>query len=976
MASVTHDGQTFLIDGRRIWVLAASIHYARVAPERWEATIAAAQQAGFNAIDTACPWSLHEPRRGKYSFDGQTDVRRFIELCGKAGMRVILRPGPFIGHGYDGGGLPPWLAEIEGLKLRQSNELFTGVVTQYFRKLIGAVSDLQATSEGPILLVESEHAWVCANEEQAATYLHEITRVLRESGVSVPIFNSNDLWQPAMETIDTWRGFEDMLGHMRQLRLVQPSAPRIVSTFDASQPAVWGVETGAAHAPQVALQRLAQVLAGGAQPIVDPFHGGTNFGFMGGRFAGASDRFATTSAAAHAPLGEVGARTPLYHALRRLITFSNNFAGVFTELDPEYHPITLHPAELERKGGGRAVSIVTLAGRAGRVAFVFATPAASARSDTPIQLLLHDGTSIAVLLGKQAVGWYLFDADLAGAGRLDFANLCPFAVVDRSLVVMHGPANSPIHLSIGSSTFRGTVPNGPKPLVAEHRNLTLVICNQTNIDTTFCDRYNVYIGANGFTANGDPIAADAHKPVWVISKGALMRKWQPGMVLKPEPKAEAPPPPAKRGRRRRGSAAKSTASVGSPVPPALPAPPVAPPPAPAVAVRSGPATISLRGWSAAPATDFASGSSPRFATLEGPRTLVACGAHAGYGWYRVQLRSKSARKRLLALPFAADRIHLYIDGKIERIIGVGPGASLQPFELKLPTGEVTITALADNLGRSADGTDLDDPKGIFGHLYEVKPMRAARPKVDDAALVHPFALRQYIAYRTFGQLSDARQVIWRFSHAKKTPILLDIHDAMTSGTIVLNDEPVAYYAGATGSCIGRVLLDPSTMGVMRRGKNVLRFAPDPRQENGTDEIAKKAMLYECVDALSDGAKWSFARWEPPLASAFKSIEATNGKSLRGAPCWWRAQVDVTPHELPRWFDANGLSKGQVFVNGKNLGRYFTATSTGKAVGPQRRLSIPDSMLKIDHSNEIAVFDEHGCAPTKTAIVARESGDLD
>ena len=32
----------------------------------------------------------------------------------------------------------------------------------------------------------------------------------------------------------------------------------------------------------------------------------------------------------------------------------------------------------------------------------------------------------------------------------------------------------------------------------------------------------------------------------------------------------------------------------------------------------------------------------------------------------------------------------------------------------------------------------------------------------------------------------------------------------------------------------------------------------------------------------------------------------------------------------------GLSKGQAFINGENLGRYFTATATGKAVGPQTR----------------------------------------
>jgi len=957
MASLTHDGQTFLIDGKRIWILAASIHYARVAPERWEATIAAAQQAGFNTIDTACPWMLHERRRGKFSFDGQADLRRFVELCAKHGMRVILRPGPFIGHGYDGGGLPPWLSEIDGLMPRQANEPFIEAVGQYFRKLCGEISDLQVTQGGPIILFESEHAWVCANENQGASYLHEVTRVLRECGITVPIFNSNDLWQPAADTIDTWRGFDDMLGHMRQLRVVQPEAPRLVSTFDASRTAAWGIDPGAAHEPQRIVQRLAQVLAGGAQVIVDPFHGGTNFGFMGGRLAGGPDRFAASSAVARAPLGEVGARMPGYHAMRRLITFANQFSAVFMELDPAQQSACLAVNDVEGKGGGRDVSIVTLAGRAGRVVFVFRNGAAS-RQQPSIPLLLHDGTTMPVTLGEASVGWFLFDADLAGAGKLDYTNLCLFAVVDRSLLVMHGPAKSMAAISIAGGTFRGEVPSGPKPLVVDHRGLTLVICNQSNIDTTYFDKQHVYVGASGIDAHGDPIPESLNKPVWVISKGAVMRKWQPSVNKPPAAESDAP------SRGKKGGKTKVIAAAAPMPPPSQPR------------MVSGPASIALRSWSAAPAIEYASGTSPRFATLEGPRTLSACGAQQGYGWYRIELRSKTARSRLLALPSAGDRVHLYMHGKLERLIGAGPGATLEPIAHKFAVGEVVMSMLADNLGRCAEGSDLDDPKGVFGHVFEVKPLRSVRPKIADAALVHPFALREFIAFRTYGQLSEAEQVIWRFSHARKNPILLDLHSVSASGTIVLNDQPVAYYAGAAGCSTGRVLLDPTSMEAMRRGKNVLRFAPDTRQSNAADEVAKRAKLYECVETISDGARWSFARWEPPIASSYRETSSGDARSLRGVPCWWRTHVEVTPHELPRWFDTNGLSKGQVFINGKNLGRYFTATRDGKSVGPQRRLHVPDSLLKINHNNEIVVFDEHGFTPHHTAIVARETGDLD
>ena len=119
MPTVTSNAQSFALDGRRTWIVGASIHYARVPVGDWERRIDAARQAGFNTIETACPWLVHEPRKGRYDFQDNADVRGFIERCGEAGMRVVLRAGPFIGSGYDAGGLPGWLCETPEIALRE-----------------------------------------------------------------------------------------------------------------------------------------------------------------------------------------------------------------------------------------------------------------------------------------------------------------------------------------------------------------------------------------------------------------------------------------------------------------------------------------------------------------------------------------------------------------------------------------------------------------------------------------------------------------------------------------------------------------------------------------------------------------------------------------------------------------------------------------------------------------------------------------
>jgi hypothetical protein len=933
MPTVTYNGQSFAIDNRRFWILGASIDYTRVPAGQWAARIHAARQAGFNTIETACPWSMHEPRRDRFTMEGQTDVRQFITLCAKAGMRVILRPGPYIGSGYDGGGLPAWLTHADGIALRESNELLLERINIYFRKLLGQLEDLQATKGGPILLVQSEHAWLCSNSDQAEKYLREITRVIRESGFTVPTTNANDLWQESPGTIDTWRGRDELLSNLRQLRVVQPDAPRLLSAFDAADRSYWGGGTSPTLEPQQLVYQLAQCLAAGAQPVVSPFHAGSNFGFLGGRDAGATDRFATTAGALAAPLGEGGLRGDRYNAMKRIVSFANHFSSLFAELDPDHHPIALDLPPVTPKSGRRrksevdsSASVVSLRGSQGSVIFVM--------TDEPgreVELLLDSGIRMPVVLGDQRVGWYVIDADINGSGTIDYANVCPYAIVGKSIVVFQGPEGAAAYLSINGTPLHGKIPTGDKPMVVNHKGVTVVICNQRQIDATYHDSKTLYVGVDGLDdapgGTGLPIPSAAFKTSWAIGADGEMHKLVDDML--------APSPPSRRR------------------------------------------IIKLDDWAASSAAMYVRGESPRYATLDGPCTLESCGAPTGYGWYAIRVRSSKAGKKLCHLPQAADRVHLAVDGEPLGVIGVGPGAMDVPMELRLGKGDHVITALVDNLGRFADGNQLDETKGLFGHLYAVKPIRTAKPKPIQTNAVNPFALRSYIAHRSKGDLSDTQQVCWNFTHNKKSPIIIDIASTTISGTLLLNDEPLVYFPGETGSTTMRLLISKDGNESFKRGKNELRFAPDAHQDNAVDNISKALALYEAVETLSEQASWSFAKWEPPIATSFEQPGKSDMKNIRGMPCWWRATfTGPRAATTPMWLDTIGMSKGQAFINGHNLGRYFTATATGKAVGPQTRLYVPDQWIHAGDTNEIMLFDEHGFDASKVRIVLDAKGDLD
>lgn len=923
MPNVTYDGQSFLINGRRQWLVGASVQYALTPPSTWAGLIAAAKQGGFNLIDTSVPWNRHEPRPGRFDFSGTGDLRRFVTLCGAAGMKVLLRVGPNIGPAYDGGGLPSWLHDMPRMKIREGNDVFLERVSAFYHKLFEQVSDLQVTTQdgpsgrdgGPLLLVQFEHGWHCSNDTQGQKYLRELGRYVRECGITTPLLTANDLWQDVEGAIETWTGSSDLLVNLRQLRAVQSHAPRIATVCDLDRIERWGGPAVPERSADELLSQLAQVLASGAQPIVTAFHSGLYSGFSGGRLSGTNGGF-TTPRVFGGLLDESCGRRDIYRAVKRLTTFASSFGHMFAELDPEYHPISVDVGGMvgprSEKSAPRGPHVVPLRGSQGSIVFVFGSPEGP-RTTT---LLLENGMRMPVDLGDQSVGWYVLDVDLLGNGRLDYSNLCPAALINRSILVFHGPEKSSAYLSIDGTPIEATVPSGPKPMVIQLKGMTVVICNQESIDHAYEFNGQLLVGADGIDLQGEPYSAAGGKAT-VIGPSGESRQ----VTVKP--------------------AAKSSGKV------------------------------SLGEWSCISLEEHAAGTSARFATLEGPGSLVACGASSGYGWYRIVMRGGSRKSRLIHVPAFGDRLHIFVDGKAMGVFGDGPGA--KSFPVSLPTGGGAVfSMLADNFGGFSDGGDQQRPKGLYGPLLSVAPLRAPGRKVV-CDPVDPFAVKGFLWGMATGQSSEREQIEWKFSGSKTKPVLVSISGAARSGTFLLNDKPFRHFSGSSGSGHDAFVLNPGENDAVRSGSNTLRFAPDPphghaaaRPASAVDEMNKALKLFTIDPSCAKEWSWSFAKWEPPAEPLFARGSRRPSGDVKGAPSWWRTTF-TAPGGSPVRLTLTGLSKGQVFVNGVNLARYFTATGEGKKVGPPTDVVIPAAWLRSEMENELLIFDEHGFSAKSVKI---------
>ncbi|KAG4947999.1 hypothetical protein JHK86_041238 [Glycine max] len=123
-ASVSYDSKAITINGQRRILISGSIHYPRSTPEMWPDLIQKAKDGGLDVIQTYVFWNGHEPSPGKYYFEGNYDLVKFIKLVQQAGLYVHLRIGPYVCAEWNFGGFPVWLKYIPGISFRTDNEPF------------------------------------------------------------------------------------------------------------------------------------------------------------------------------------------------------------------------------------------------------------------------------------------------------------------------------------------------------------------------------------------------------------------------------------------------------------------------------------------------------------------------------------------------------------------------------------------------------------------------------------------------------------------------------------------------------------------------------------------------------------------------------------------------------------------------------------------------------------------------------------
>ena len=922
MANISYDRQSFSIDHRRVWLVSGAMHFQRTPRGLWRKRIRAAKQAGLNCIETCVFWNAHETAPGEFDFTGERDLRTFIKTVGEEGLFCIVRPGPYMCGEWDFGGLPARLNDIEGIKLRQANGPYLEACAQYIREVMLQIKDLQVTSRRS---ADTDFSHLTGRTDHSG--------YRGEGGGPVIMMQAENEWfcsNPQQH--DTY-----LLESVRHLR-----------------------ENGCT-VPITNCNNLWQQVDG----TLDTWNGRRHL------------------TADMRQLAEVNPKTPRFVA--------EFWPGWFDCWDTAHHSDDAPGDVLHRIAGILATgSMFNLYLFHGGTNFGFFAGRSVLTRDSYVTTSYDYGAPLTEAGGRGAT-YHPVRRIATFASRFDqlFANLdhAPHAAAapegDHPPAVIHATGSRGDVIFIlknGKDKTRELpllLPDGrtlPVPLGDDRA--AWVVLNAKLGDGLTLDYTNLRpfallggkmlilfgpAGAEGLASiNEAPLSLDVPKgkqPTVVqvddltlvvlneqqVDASCLM---DDGLVVGAAEFDETDQPVPLTGWSTRfhidldGKLTRHKQST--------PRKPTAP---------------TITGWRFAPLDALIDGSDPGYEPIDGPASLETLGQDFGYGWYRVPVNKTKVGK--LLWPEADDRLHVYQDGKLLGILGHGPDAKYDPVALKL---DGTVTVLADNLGRNSFGQDIGDRKGVFGPLYKVTAAKLAKPKVTNQPAPDPFELTGFVYGRHLGDRRPAQALSWNVSPVGRKPMVLEINDLPMDCVVMVNDEPVDLYSAKFGNRFKRFVLTPGN-GPVKGGKNKLTLALYEPLPAGVDPV-KHLRFYKVNDIVSNPrGQWSFSKWTPPEDVAFSELPKTSP----ARPAWFHATFNVKQADVPLWLKPVGMSKGQLYLNGHNLGRFWVATAAGKKVPPQDAYYLPEPWLHTDKPNDLLIFDEHGRLPSKCKLVYNWNG---
>lgn len=940
------DGKGFLIDGKRTFIVSGSMHYARVPRALWADRLLRMKRAGFNTVQSYLFWNVHEPEKGVWNFEGRADLNAFLKLVKQMGMYATCRVGPYYCAEWDSGGYPVWLRFVPGLRVREPNAPFEKEVGTFFDKILPIVARNQINHGGPVILVqlENEHplGW---GTDMPNSYFRFLYNKAIQDGIQVPFFfsglhHSSDPagdrpWSSAGRTspwycTEFWPGWYNLYGAL------PPDRDRYFTR------GTWKI-----------------IAYGGNGYNYYMLHGGSNFGYTNNDEDAASYDYA-------AAIGQAGDLRPIYYHFKRAAWFARSFASVLEDSDNTTENYT-------QCVGNPTIHATARTAPAGTLLFldnpgntVQTTALSLNGKEVAANLKVEPGEIRPIVLHYTLLPHIILELGLARIYAIcQQANITTIVVngpigdgADEPLIFRTSGAH--VRLIVGEQAMKVSgdtltlIPRYPEVGAAEYafqvgkQIVRVLAVNEQAADRTWFveanGRHYVIVGpryvGDVFLKHGH-LFVNAERPADVAPDALDAASCVYGPYLLPN---------------RLTPLAVSSSSLN---------------------FQKAP---NLSGWQASLADQEAATGYPAKGWLQSrdPVEMGADGYNGAYAWYRTTLEVPKAGVYTLHFSDGGDWLDVFVNGHKaaeSRIVPRNDHQVARDITLTLPAGRVTLAVLTAHYGRPKlfsylGALDTVDVKGLKGPVtlmagaFRGTPIEQWYWQPTDAHSAVPESLmgegwqEAKVGEDLFHGRRGYAWVVTSLPNLPGAHHLLHFENVDDNGTVFLNGKLLFRHEG-WGSPFD-VNLDAAWN---KQGTNLL--AVRVQNTDGPGGIMGPVTLR----VLQNDEVWPVEHWamhggvgEGRLSRAhWQTWPATQATHV---PTFYRTTFITTPpqglgpHPILR-FSTRGLSRGFVWLNGHNLGRYPEKV-------PIDGYYLPECWLK-PGVNELIVFDEEGNAPVEAHL---------
>ena len=185
----------FVLNGAPFFNVGGEMHFSRVAPQAWPATLRAMKAGGLTTVSAYVIMIHSNEVEGAYDWSGARNLTAFVLAARDAGLFVSLRIGPYVHGEVRGGGLPDWLQAVPGIALRSTQPLFLSYVAAWYAAVAAQLRGAMWQDGGAVITVQLD------NETPDGAYLTALRALAVAAGINPPFFTSTGLNAGALDML-------------------------------------------------------------------------------------------------------------------------------------------------------------------------------------------------------------------------------------------------------------------------------------------------------------------------------------------------------------------------------------------------------------------------------------------------------------------------------------------------------------------------------------------------------------------------------------------------------------------------------------------------------------------------------------------------------------------------------------------------------------------------------------------------------